>query len=263
MRSASLQKIVFTGLLCLGLATQGLHADERHFAYSYEADSILPKGKVEFEQWATLRSGKENGVYSRWDLRHELEYGFTDTLTGALYINTTSTYANGVNGYNDTNSMSFYGLSAEIKKMILSPHLNPVGVLLYFEPAFSGKEAELEGKLVLQHIHNEKWNFAANIISELEWEYEANETEQESVLGLNAGVSYQLTPKVSLGLETKIESLFEGFYEEQETTLAYVGPNIHYGNDKVQLTAALLKQVTDNKVEGENVEFRLIAGIFF
>lgn len=263
MRSPLLEKICLAGLFCLALSTPGLHADERHFAYSYEADSVLPKGKVEFEQWATLRSGKENGVYSRWDLRHELEYGFTDTLTGALYINTNSTYTNGVSGYENTNSMSFYGLSAEIKKMILSPHLNPVGVLLYFEPGYSGKEFELEGKLVLQHIHNEKWNFAANIISEVEWEYEAEETEQESVLGLNAGVSYQATPKVSFGLETKIESLFEGFYSEQETTLAYLGPNIHYGNDKIQLTAALLKQLTDNKVEGENIEFRLIAGVFF
>jgi len=263
MKIKTIATTLAMGIACMGLLSSTINADERHFGYSYESDSVLPKGKVEFEQWATLRSGKENGVYSRWDLRHEIEYGFTETLTGALYVNTSSTYASGVNGIDDTNSLQFHSLSGELKKMIRSPHLNPVGVLLYFEPAYSGKEFELEEKLILQHIHNEKWNYVANIISEIEWKYDSEGTTEEAVLGLTGGVSYQINPNLSTGFETKIESEFEGIYSEYERTSAFVGPNIHFGANNFQLTGAVLKQVTNDLANAESLEVRIIAGIFF
>ena len=262
MKPTTVFTVLATGILALGLSTT-LQADERHFAYSYEADSILPKGKVEIEQWVTLRSGKENGIYSRWDLRQEIEYGFTDTLTAALYLNSTSKYISGVNGQTNTNGVTFEGVSAEIKKMIRSPHLNKVGVLLYFEPSYSGREFELEEKLVLQHIRNEKWNFVTNIISEIEWKYSSEETEEESVLGITSGVSYQLNPNLSYGLEARYKGIFEGIYSDYEATTVYLGPNIHFGTEKIQLTGAVLKQVTNELVEGESLEVRIIAGIFF
>src|SRR5437867_5347424 len=68
------------------LLLPGSRADERLFTYSYEAD-VLPKGGVEFEQWVTHQRDKKEGVFSRWDFREELEFGLTERLTSALYLN--------------------------------------------------------------------------------------------------------------------------------------------------------------------------------
>ena len=82
-------KMLVAGILvlsCMGY----VRADERQFAYSYQADSILPVDRIEYEQWATLKSGKDSGKYAKWDLRQEIEYGVTDTLTAALYFNSSN-----------------------------------------------------------------------------------------------------------------------------------------------------------------------------
>ena len=48
------------------------HATDRLFTYVYEPET-MPKGAMEFEQWATWRGGRTEAVgqdkYSRWDLR--------------------------------------------------------------------------------------------------------------------------------------------------------------------------------------------------
>src|SRR3990167_3024714 len=67
-------------------------SDERYFTYSYDAE-VLPKGQSEFEQWITARVGKKGGDYARWDFREEFEYGLTERLTTALYLNFTDVYS--------------------------------------------------------------------------------------------------------------------------------------------------------------------------
>src|SRR5215475_9941300 len=69
-------------LFCVSLA----RADEAIFAWTYTTD-LLPKGKWEFEQWMTARWEKEHGAYNVFDFREELEYGLTDNLQIALYLN--------------------------------------------------------------------------------------------------------------------------------------------------------------------------------
>ena len=61
-------------------------ADEAIFAWTYTTD-LLPKGRWEFEQWMTARWKKEHGTYNVFDFREELEYGLTDNLQIALYLN--------------------------------------------------------------------------------------------------------------------------------------------------------------------------------
>ena len=89
-------------LAALGLAfclsSPALHADERAFTYSYEAVSVLPKGGVELEQWITYRAGKEDGRFTRWDLREEIEFGVTDRYTTALYLNFSDIHSEDVHG---------------------------------------------------------------------------------------------------------------------------------------------------------------------
>ena len=82
------------GLLAL-VAT----ADDRKFTFVQEP--VVPHaGETEFEQWITGRFGHEEGNYARWDLREELEYGLTDQLAGALYLNFTDIHE-GIEGGED------------------------------------------------------------------------------------------------------------------------------------------------------------------
>src|SRR4029077_8944065 len=80
----------FMGILAMGFvmtaaAASPSNADEAPFGYIYTADSI-PKGHWGYEQWNTLRSGKANGSYQAFDLRNEVEHGFTDNYRAALYF---------------------------------------------------------------------------------------------------------------------------------------------------------------------------------
>lgn len=244
----------------LGLAGQ-LHADDRSFAYSYEADSILPVGGLEFEQWATLRSGKDSGVYSRWDLRHELEVGLTDTFTAALYLNTVSKYASGVSGVSDRNGITFDGVAMEFKNMLASPHTNPVGVMLYFEPRFSGEELELEEKLILQHNFNSNWKSVLNLTLEQEWAYPSTGAESESSLKLSGGVAYQWSPTLSTGLEMLVDWDYDKIFESATRSAFFVGPNVHVSTGRLSLTAAILTQLTQEYESHEAVQVRVITGL--
>lgn len=67
-------------------------ADERKFTFVEEAKT-LPQGTFEFEQWVTRSWGVEQGQFWRIDFREELEYGITDRLTAAAYLNLAITRA--------------------------------------------------------------------------------------------------------------------------------------------------------------------------
>src|SRR3569832_2159445 len=77
--------IVLTLLAAAALAAPA-RADNRHFAFVYEAQTPQ-KGELEYEQWTTYaRKSFEDPKYSSVMFRHELEYGITDKWMGALYV---------------------------------------------------------------------------------------------------------------------------------------------------------------------------------
>ncbi len=259
----SVSRILLSSLLGVGLMVSAVGADERQFGYTYLSDSVLPKNKIEVETWATLRSTKDTGKYARWDLRQEIEYGLTDTWTGALYLNSKSEYANGVTGKENSESLKFDGISLEIKHMFMSRHLNSFGVMPYLELTYSGKELELEEKLILDRNLADNWVWALNIIGEQEWEYSADETESKSKLIFNSGLSYQLNPNWSLGVEGSFRTIYTDFYKKATVSAWFVGPTIHFGTENFQITASLLKQTTQVLDKFESIEARIITGIFF
>jgi len=251
------------GLGLFATISRYAQCDERQFAYTDLSDAIVQKDHVEIEQWATLREGKGEGKYARWDLRTELEYGLSDTWTGAIYINTTSKYSDGVSGLANTDSLKFDGLSLELKHMMQSRELNAFGFMPYFEITYSGKELELEQKLIIDRKLSENWLAALNIVSEQAWEYTANETENESKLILNGGISYQLQPTLSLGIEGSFRTLYDGFYRKAHPSAFFMGPAIHFATSHFQITASILKQLSNEHEDFEWLEARLITSVSF
>lgn len=245
------------------LAATSASADERLFGYTTLSDSILPKNATEMEQWATIRSGKDTGKFAAWKLRTEFEYGITETLTGAIYINSTSEYSSGVADRDNTDSQKFDGLSFELKQMALSRELNPFGVMPYLEVTYSGKEFELEEKLILDRNIAPNWVWGLNIITEQEWEYTAAETESASAINFNSGISYQINPNWWIGLEGSQRNNYSGLYKTATRSALFVGPSVHFGTDKFQITASILKQTTQVYDEFESLEARIITAITF
>ncbi|MBI2340508.1 MAG: hypothetical protein HYU99_09130 [Deltaproteobacteria bacterium] len=255
----ALSLIVMIGTMAAALSAW---ADARHFTYSYEADSVLPKGKWEFEQWLTLRTVKNTQNFYRFDFREEIETGLTDRLTTALYLNFRDVHDDGADAF------EFKGVSSEWKYMVLSPHTKWLGLLLYGEAKYEGEEVEWEEKIILEHIFGEKWILAMNLIAEHVWEFEDDEVLTELELEQTLGLAYKLSPHWSLGLEARVHSEW-AHYNEYEHSVLFVGPNIHYEGTKAWVTFTLLPQILDLKNGGRNldeheaIEARVIAGVLF
>jgi len=254
------------------LTTAAMRCDERLFGYVQEAE-VLPKGGREFEQWLTHRRDRADGVFAAWDIREELEYGATDRMTVAGYLNFTSTHSEGVTGLADEDRFEFEGISTELKYLVLNPNTKALGVLLYGEATYNGDEFELEEKLVLQRNLGEKWVTAFNVTLEEEWAFTPAATDEELTLELTAGVAYKINSHWSVGIEGRNHREFTpGLdFRNQEHSAWFVGPNVHYGRDNWWATLTVLPQVhgspeTRNGLQldhHEKIEVRLLVGVNF
>src|SRR5207249_505518 len=94
-------------------------------------------------------NGKEDGDYSEWNLRTEIEYGVSDRYMTAFYLNFDSIRSEGVSGVEDKNGTEFKGISWENIYQILNPNLDPLGLATYLELTSDGLDYEAEAKLLL------------------------------------------------------------------------------------------------------------------
>ncbi len=267
----SLRKTFPLAVLLAIAAASAARADDKKFTYSYEAKT-LPQGTWEFEQWATVQTGKEAGTWNTLQLRDEIEYGFSDRFNGSVYLNTTYQGNTGVPGFENERSFGFESMSVELKYKVSDPAVDPLGFLLYFEPAFSNDSYELEGKLVFSKDVG-PWTFAYNFISEAElnraddparspqwsWELELFQT---------AGVSYSFSPQFSVGGEFYDVARYD-FLTRESTRADYVGPVVHFSSGSWWATLTVLHQVTFGRgyefsdPDNTKWQIRLVIGISF
>lgn len=182
----SVQLVVWIGTF-LALAAPCARADEPLFGFTYTTD-LLPKGKVELEQWSTTRFHKyPAGKFWMQENRTEEEYGFRDNLQLALYqvYDSTSAYHNGPFGattppeqfsyYNPGpddrfNASKFIGISGEAIYRLWSPYTRPIGIAIYEEPTFGAGFIESESKIILQkNFRDDRMVLAANLTYAPEW----------------------------------------------------------------------------------------------
>jgi hypothetical protein len=242
-------------------------ADERFFTYSYEP-KVLPPGALEFEQWTTAKVGKDDGVYSRWDLRSEIEYGLTESLTTALYLNFRYTHEDRDEVQED--EFEFKGISSEWKYRFTDPTADALGTMAYFEVTTNFEEVELEEKLILGKNLG-RFVLAFNAIAEQEWEFENEGTEDELALEFTAGAAYSITQSFSAGIEVREVNVFPDM-DDLEHAALFVGPVVRYATERWWITLTVLPQVVAledpeddslNLDEFTRAEVRLILGIHF
>jgi hypothetical protein len=266
MRSIQATAVI---LAVLAAASSAARADDRKFTYSYEAKT-LPKETWEFEQWATLQTGKDAGTWNTWLLREEIEYGITDRLNASIYLNSEYQVNTGVPGFDDEHHFGFKSMSTEWKYKLTDPSADVIGTLVYAELGFSSDEYEIELKLVLSKELG-RFTFAYNFIYEAEVAEvpEASPVWRvEHIISNTIGISYSLLDNFSLGLEAL--DIFRSTPVEGEKTHAYyVGPNVHYSSGAWWATLTVLGQVSFGHgyefTDGDNTKWqvRLIFGVNF
>jgi len=264
---------LLAGLLAAGALVVPSRADERRFTYTYEPETQLA-GAFEIENWVTLGSqrnstaGQDN--YNQWDFRQELEYGFTDRYTLGLYLNEqVQSFRDPSTGAYES-SAAWEGVSLENRYNLLNPAEHAVGLTLYVEGTYSGKEAEIEEKIILGQRHGD-WKWALNIGQATEWE--DNLSEREGELEASLGLARDLGKHWSVGLEARSDAIWPG-YKEFENAAVFLGPVVSYRQNKWWATLTVMPQIygwdRDGSADGnphfelvdhERVNVRLLIGI--
>jgi len=276
------------------LSPQWAAADENYFGYSYGSETT-PKGSWEFYQWITWRHDKGEGEYDAFDFRTELEYGVTERLQAALYLNTAYHHTQDTGPLDDSglreipnqDDFGFQGVSMEFKYRLLSPYKDPIGLALYIEPSYSrinkisgitGTEYEIEPKIILQkNFLEDQLITVLNFTGEFEWErFPSDEpTERELKLELSGGAAYRVATNWHIGLEARVQAVYPNMnLGNREAWAFFAGPALHYNAKKWWFTLSVMPQISGSPrdpalssrlhlEEFERTEVRLKLGYYF
>jgi uncharacterized protein DUF6662 len=223
-------------------------AGVRHFTFLYEAPTSAP-GSVELENTVTWAHGSNwNDVF----VREELEIGITDRFQLGLYPLDWS--------HHSDNGFEYDGGAVELIYNLSNPIVDPVGISLYEEISAGRQHFELESKLIVQKNLG-RWIFDYNATLEAEWEDQHLE-EQEGEFQQALGASYEISPRLSVGVESLHEFVFPDWRDDEKIRNVFIGPNVSYRRNQWFMTVTALAQATDTASE-PNFQLRTIFGIGF
>lgn len=274
-------KLVFVAAAVLSVAAPAL-AGESPFGYVYTTDTH-PRGEREVEQWLTRRHGQSRGDYDLWQARTEIEYGITDRLQTALYLNYdhVSAFHNRADGTTGPGAFVpdaadpdarysrtfFQSSSSEWIYRLFSPYKDPIGLALYIEPTWGPDQRELETKLILQkNFLDDRLVWAANFTAAAEKERFHGEWEREGELELTTGLAYQIAPRWHAGVEYRHHRGYagRGFAADKRVYAAsFLGPSVHYASRNWWVTATFLTQIANAKAYSDDARADVVGGRFY
>jgi len=257
-------------------------AGDSPFGYVYTTDTH-PRGQREFEQWITRRHGHSRGDFDAWQFRTELEYGVTDNLQTALYLNYDSVDAfrnrpdgstgpgafvpDGVDPDARYKSSFLESVSNEWIYRLLSPYKDPIGLALYVEPTYGPKKRELEGKIILhKNFLDDRLVWAGNFSAAQEHEKFHGEWEREGELEFTTGVAYRFAPRWHAGVEYRNHRGYGGSSfskANRNYSASFFGPSLHYAEKSWWLTASFLNQLGNAKGYTDQAREDIIGGRFY
>jgi opacity protein-like surface antigen len=257
-----LSQLTLSVLIILSFTNQGF-ADRKYFARSYMANT-LPQRVMELEIWNTMRIGKTDGYYYRMQPRFEIEYGATDRLTTSFYMNFDQRTAS-ENSYS-SKPLEYSSSSIELRYRLTNPGDLIVDPALYFEFSYGGAELEYEPKIILSKRIGDIVT-AVNFNGEIE--RKVIDSEHESKFELTAGVAYDLSNNIAVGLEFRNHRNYTDIFEKEKNQATFLGPTFNIQTEELYFTINFLKQVggspsTKNSLDldgHEDFEIRTILGI--
>lgn len=254
--------------------TSTAHADENLFAYTYTADTI-PKGGLEFNSTVTNRWDKGRGRYYGADLDFELEYGVTNKFQisgylNAQHVNHKSAFpfsqAEGFNNtdalYPDRKQTRWNGGKVSFKYNFTSPYTDFVGFSMFVEPQYRKQfkvdgsdtdQREIEvGFITQKNFLDDKLTISHNLILSQEkriLKEDDNFVENEREMSNLIGVTYRFAPGWYAGAETRhhmdVLEQEDGTYSKNQYSW-YLGPTLHYANEKWRVTVGYMRQIKGN-----------------
>lgn len=251
-------------LALLALAAPLVRADEPLFGFTYTTD-LLPKHKVEIEQWSTTRFTKATGKFVLQENRTEVSYGVTDRFQLSLYnsYSSNSAYHNGPFGVTTPGEPFSYDspgpddhyhgaayISTDVEAIyrLLSPYTHRVGFAVYSENRAGRDFFETENRLLFQkNFRDDRLVLAANFTyaPELRNERPGPLTLNETDINLDCGASYRFRRNWSVGPELLNEREFDSwtFWKNEINDAYFVGPSLHYGGRRSFVTASFFEQM--------------------
>lgn len=242
-------------------------AGESPFGAIYTVD-LQAKGTQEFEQ-RMIWNHRQNGKYENFDLRSEIEFGVTDDMQIAGYINTNYINAARNDRFGETASsripesidtsrsyskFRYESASLEFIWRLMNPYTDSFGLGLYFEPELGYDNKSVDTRLILQkNMLDDKLVLASNLVFEVERDEVATNTDPEkaSHIDLLLGASYRFAPKWFAGVEYRYHNDYSGYFFQESTQHGhFIGPNIHYAAQKWWITAALRHQLKAGTCSG-------------
>ena len=235
---------------------------ESLFSRTYTTET-MPARQFEIEQVIRNRSGRAYGDYSATDLRTEFEYGITDALQAALYVNYGYLSAGGAPDDDDpaaesgfTRSRTYLqGFSTELIYRVMSPVLDPIGLAFYFEPEiyftdphnglkYDGTFATEYRVLFQKNFFNDQLILAYNLIAEIEFIRFAGTPGWRGELDFNneLGLSYRIASNWYGGVELRNHNEF-GDFSKHEHSIIWAGPALHYRAARAWGTLGVLYQI--------------------
>lgn len=251
-------------------------AGEGAFGWIYTLD-LQPKGTLEVEQRLQRNHGQATGKYDVWLARSELEYGLTDNLQIAGYVNsyaakidqnynntevcgTASTCTSGfpvpVNHTRGTpfSQSGIDGISFEAIYRLSNPVISPIGIGIYIEPTFGKLKNELEARLLLQsNFWDDRLILASNLVfANEQLKFLGQGKVPESMLDVLFGFSYRFAPKWFAGIEGRWHNDFAQFNLRKQTQRQlFIGPNLHYAQKDWWFSAAMRFQPQGGRCFGD------------
>ena len=254
------------------------HADERIFGFVVTTDT-MPHGKFEQQNWLTAGLGKSRGDYQLYQLSNGVDYGVTDPLQAALYLDSHYVTADrdsiggrtsgpfvphDVDPFSRYSSAAVDGVTLAAKYRLTSPYIERYGVAFALQPVLGPSDMSVEYRIIgQQDFFDDTLIWATNLALTQEWEHVSASSvdvynpaapgrqagwNRQSSLEFNTGISARFAENWFLGLEFRNVNGFDGTLLQQAGYSAFfLGPNLHYGGERFWATLAVLPQLPIGK----------------
>ena len=247
-----MKKLRLACILILAFSPSISFSGVRHFTFLYEAPTSA-QGSLELENWVTWQRITNPDRSDEVDFRHELEYGVTDKFQVSVYLADWFYESN-----REQSGFTYSDSAIELIYNLTNPVDDPIGLSIYGEIKAGDRLIELESKLIGQK------NFgplilAYNATLEAVWEGHSLQ-EREGEFQQAFGASYELSPRLSAGIELLHEFVFPEWRDDKKIRNLFVGPNVSYRRGNWFVTVTALAQAT-NTTDEPDLQVRTIFGI--
>jgi hypothetical protein len=235
--------------LAIALVPSIASANPRPLPFTYGTET-LPKGESELEQFvdvtpvrALSTTNGEKAWYVASQFQTEFETGLTDRLELGLYV---SYVPHPGDTFTATARMpEGNGLKQRLRYVLAPPGELPIDIGLYGELVENEREIELEAKILLQRRFG-RLRVVTNLWAEYELYYAG---ERDIVLNPTLGMTYEVDPKVHLGLESWMRVEFPHPTPAKRPfglgPHVYAGPTMMFNFDRIWWSVGLYVRATD------------------